>query len=171
MHDISTGQRYMLHPTEQDLASGVWEYDENLDGARWHYIILDGITYAISGAYIDWDQEVEEWNCQEMGQWPFGNTLSKKEQLLNEVDDVLFLLECYLDAEIEWMDNIEDQENGLYDNDDDDYSDYDSTTEDEGYDTSPEVDFDQYDFWVFQLNPILMRIRLYREDEDEWWTL
>ena len=169
--DLATGQRYMLQPSDEDLANGIWQFDPNEDGARWHYIILNGLTYAINWAYIDWDQEVEEWNCQEMGQWPFGNTLNEEEQLLREVDDVLFSLECYLENEIEWMDKIEDQENGLYDDDDDDYSDVDSTTEDEGYDTSPEVDFDQYDFWVFQLNPILMRIKLYRGDEDEWWTL
>ena len=109
-----------------------------------------------------------------MGQWPFGNTLSE-EQLLNEVDDVLFLLECYLDAEIEWMDNIEDQKNGLCDDDDDDddYSDYRVIliTEEEGYDPSPEVDFDQYDFWPFGLCSVLRWISLYKDDEDGWWTL
>ena len=170
LHDLTTGQRYMLQPSDEDLANGIWQYDPEEDGTRWHYVILDGLTYAMNWAYIDWDQEVEEWNCQEMGQWPFGNTLSEEEQLMKEVDDVLFRLECDLDYEIEWMDRIENQENGFYDDDDDD-SVFDPTTDDEGYETFPEVDFDQYDFWVFQLNPILMRVKLYREDEDEWWTL
>ena len=170
LHDLATGQRFMLQPSEEDLANGVWQYDSKEDGDRWHYVILDGITYAVHDCYTDWGQEIVGWNCKEMGEWPFGNTLSEEEQLLNEVDHVLFLLECYLDAEIEWMDNMEDQENEEPDDYDSDAY-YDPITEDEGYDTSPEVDFDQYDFWVFQLNPILMRIKLYREDEDEWWTL
>ena len=148
------------------MQRGIWEYNSEADGDRWHYVILEGITYAINGCYVDWDQEVEEWSLNEIGQWPFGNRLSEAELFLREVDDVLFDLECYLEAELEWMDRIGDEANAESDDDedsDDDYDsttedegysdyDYDSTTEDEGYSTSPEVDFDKNDYWALGLN-------------------
>ena len=56
------------------------------------------------------------------------------------------------------MDSIDDDA----ESDDDDSGD-DPTTEDEGYDTSPEVDFDQHDYWALGLNSFLWRIDLYRE--------
>ena len=105
-----------------------------------------------------------------MGQWPFGNRLSEAELFLREVDDVLFDLECYLEAELEWMDGIGDGANAESDDDDSD-DDYDSTTEDEGYSTSPEVDFDKNDYWALGLNSFLWRISLYKEGEDGFWTL
>ena len=73
-------------------------------------------------------------------------------------DDVLLLLECYLEAELEWMDRIGDEENAESDDDEDSDDDYNSTTEDEGYSTSPEVDFDKYDYWALGLNSFLWRI-------------
>ena len=82
-----------------------------------------------------------------MGQWPFGNRLTEEEVLIREVEDVLFSLECYLEADLEWMDSLDDDAES-----DDDDSDDDPTTEDEGYNTSPEVDFDQYDYWALGLN-------------------
>ena len=170
LQDVATGQLFKLHPTEEEMQRGIWEYNSEADGDRWHYIILEGITYAINGCYIDWDEEVEEWSPNEMGQWPFGNRLSEAELFLREVDDVLFDLECYLEAELEWMDSIGDEANAESDDDDSD-DDYDSTTEDEGYSTSPEVDFDKNDYWALGLNSFLWRISLYKEGEDGFWTL
>ena len=170
LQDVATGQLFKLHPTEHELVSGIWEYNSDADGGRWHYVILDGITYAMHQGYIDWDQEVEEWNPNEMGQWPFGNKPSEEELFLREVDDVLFLLECDLEAELEWMDNIENQMNEEpeeYESEDE----YDSTTEDEGYNTSPEVDFDKFDYWALGLCSFLWRISLYQDGEDGFWTL
>ena len=63
-----------------------------------------------------------------------------------EVEDVLFSLESYLEAELEWMDMMEDEENEESDND----SDVDVVSEDDGYDTSPEVDFDLFLFLGFR---------------------
>ena len=101
-----------------------------------------------------------------MGQWPFGNRLTEEEVFMREVEDVLFSLECYLEADLEWMDSLDDDEES-----DDDDSDDDPTTEDEGYNTSPEVDFDQYDYWALGLNSFLWRIDLYKEGQDGFWTL
>ena len=148
------------------MQRGIWEYNAEADGGRWHYIIVEGITYAINGCYIDWDGDVQEWSQNEMGQWPFGNRLTEEEVLIREVEDVLFSLECYLEADLEWMDSLDDDAES-----DDDDSDDDPTTEDEGYNTSPEVDFDQYDYWALGLNSFLWRIDLYKEGQDGFWTL
>ena len=148
LQDVATGQLFMLHPTEEEMQRGVWEYNAEADGGRWHYIVVEGITYAINGCYLDWESDIQEWSQSEMGQWPFGNRLTEEEVFNREVDDVLFGLECYLEAELEWMDMMEDEENEESDDD----SDVDVVTEDEGYDTSPEVDFDLFDFWALGLN-------------------
>ena len=166
LQDVATGQLFMLHPTEEEMQRSIWEYNAEADGGRWHYIIVEGITYAINGCYIDWDGDVQEWSQSEMGQWPFGNRLTEEEVLIREVEDVLFSLECYLEADLEWMDSLDDDEES-----DDDDSDDDPTTEDEGYNTSPEVDFDQYDYWALGLNSFLWRIDLYKEGQDGFWTL
>ena len=97
------------------------------------------------------------------GPIPFGNRLSDEKIFAREVDDVLCSLESYLDAEIEWMDMMEDEENEESDDDD---SDVDVSSEDEGYNTSPEVDFDVFDFWALGLNSFLWRIDLYKEGQD-----
>ena len=110
------------------------------------------------------------WNPNEMGQWPFGNQLSEEEVLLKDIDDVLFYLDSYLEAELEWMDRMEDEENEDLDAFDDD-SDIDDVSEDEGYNTSPEVDFEQFDYWALGLNSHLWRIDLYKESNDGFWTL
>ena len=166
LQDVATGQLFKLHPTEEEMQRGIWEYNAEADGGRWHYIIVEGITYAINGCYIDWDGDVQEWSQNEMGQWPFGNRLTEEEVLIREVEDVLFSLECYLEADLEWMVSLDyDAES------DDDDSDDDPTTEDEGYNTSPEVDFDQYDLWALGLNSFLWRIDLYKEGQDGFWTL
>ena len=169
LQDMATGQKYMLHPTDDDRQKGIWEYNEEADGHRWHYIVVNDVTYAL-GCYLDWEEEMEEW-CQEtMGQWPFGNRLSEEELFMREVDDVLFGLECHLEAELEWMDRMEDEENEEPDDIDDD-SDTDDISEDEGYNTSPEVDFDQFDYWALGLNSHLWRISLYKDCNDGFWTL
>ena len=112
-----------------------------------------------------------EWCPVEMGQWPFGNQLSEEEVFLNEVEEVLFSLESYLDNEIEWMDALEDLENEVAEDADDDSDDDDASSEDEGYNTSPEVDFEQFDYWALGLNSFLWRIDLYKEGQDGFWTL
>ena len=58
LQDVATGQLFKLHPTKEEMQRGIWEYNSEADGDRWHYII--GITYAINGCYIDWDGDVEE---------------------------------------------------------------------------------------------------------------
>ena len=101
LRDMATGQQYKLHPTEEDLQNGIWEYHPQADEGRWHYIIREGVKYAVNGCFLDWDGDMVEWCPVEMGQWPFGNRLSDEEVFINEVEDVLFSLESYLDAEIE----------------------------------------------------------------------
>ena len=103
-----------------------------------------------------------------MGQWPFGNRLTEAEVFMREVDDVLFYLDSYLESESEWMDALEDLENEVPEDVD---SDVDETSEDEGYNTSPEVDFDLLDYWALGLNSFLWKIDLYKEGEDGYWTL
>ena len=170
LRDVATGQQYMLHPSAQDLQEGIWQYHPQADGGNWNYIIREGITYAVNELFIDWDDtDMPVWNPNEMGQWPFGNQLSDEEVLLKEVDDVLFYLDSFLEAELEWMDRIEDEENEESDFDDD--SDFDVMSEDEGYNTSPEVDFDIFDYWALGLNSHLWRIALYKECDDGFWTL
>ena len=169
LQDVATGQLFKLHPTEEEMQRGIWEYNSDADGGRWHYVIVEGITYAINECYIDWDDEdVQVWSPNEMGQWPFGNRLTEAEVYMREMDDVLFDLDCYLESELEWMERMDDEEDAESDEDSDDY---DSTTEDEGYSTSPEVDFDQYDYWALGLNSFLWRVDLYKEGEDGFWTL
>ena len=112
--------------------------------------------------------DMVEWCPVEMGQWPFGNRLTEEELFNREVEDVLFKLEYYLDAKIEWMDAMEDLENEVPEDDD---SDDDASSEDEGYNTSPEVDFEQFDYWALGLNSFLWRIDLYKEGQDGFWTL
>ena len=147
LQDVATGQMFMLHPTDEDRQRGVWEYNEEADGHRWHYIVVNDVTYAVNGCYLEWEGDMEEWNQEEMGQWPFGNRLTEEELYNREVEDVLFELEYYLEAELEWMDRMEDEENEESDDlDDDSY--IDDVSEDEGYDTSPEVDFEQFDYWA-----------------------
>ena len=100
LQDMATGQKFMLHPTDDDRQRGIREYNEEADGHRWHYIIVNDVTYAL-GCYLDWEEEMEEWSQETMGQWPFGNRLSEEELFNREVDDVLFDLECHLEAELE----------------------------------------------------------------------
>ena len=90
LQDVATGQLFKLHPTKEEIQRGIWEYNSEADGARWHYVVLEGITYAMNGYYVDWDQEVEEWSPNEMGQCPFGNRLSEEELFLREVDESCF---------------------------------------------------------------------------------
>ena len=120
LQDVTTGQKFMLNPTESDRQRGVWEYNSQADGGRWHYVILEGVTYALNSCYLDWDAEMEEWSQTEMGQWPFGNQLTEEEVFANEVEDVLVRLDLYLEAELEWMNRVEDEDNEESDDDSDD---------------------------------------------------
>ena len=165
--DVATGQQYKLHPTEQDLQDGIWEYHPQADRGNWHYVIKEGVKYAVNGCFLDWEGDVVEWCPVEMGQWPFGNKLSEEEVFCNEVEEVLLSLEDYLNAEIERMDAMEDLENEVPEDDDSD----DESSEDEGYNTPPEVDFDICEFWALGLNSFLWRIDLYKEGQDGFWTL
>ena len=164
LKDVATGQQYKLHPTEQDLQDGIWENHPQADGENWHYVIKEGVKYAVNGCFLDWEGDMVEWCPVEMGQWPFGNRLTEEELFNREVEDVLFKLDYYLDAEIEWMDAMEDLENEVPEDDD-------ASSEDEGYNTSPEVDFEQFDYWALGLNSFLWRIDLYKEGQDGFWTL
>ena len=167
LKDVATGQQYKLHPSAQDLQEGIWQYHPQADGGNWNFVIKYGITYAVNELFIDWDEnDMPVWNPNEMGQWPFGNQLSEEEVFLKEVDDVLFYLDSYLESELEWMDALEDLEN-----EEPEDADLDETSDDEGYDTSPEVDFELLDFWALGLNVFLLRIDLYKEGEDGYWTL
>ena len=110
---------------------------------------------------------MKEWDANLMGQWPFGNRLAEAEEFMREVEDVLLGLDYYLEGELEWMDRIDEEMEAESDDD----SDEDFITEDEGYNNSPEVDFDLQDYWALGLNNFLWRIDLYKEGEDGFWTL
>ena len=60
LQDVATGQMFMLHPTDEDRQRGVWEYNEEADGHRWHYIVVNDVTYAVNGCYLDWEGDMEE---------------------------------------------------------------------------------------------------------------
>ena len=168
LQDVATGQLYKLQPTEEERQRGIWEYNSEADRHRWNYVVIEGTTYAINGCFIDWeDEEVKEWDTNLMGQWPFGNRLTESEMFMREVEDVLYGLDYYLEGELEWMDRMDDEMDAESDDDSDD----DVITEDEGYNTSPEVDFDAQDYWALGLNNFLWRIDLYKEGEDGFWTL
>ena len=147
---------------------GVFGSITQADGHRWNFVVIEGTTYAINGCFIDWeDEEVKEWDANLMGQWPFGNRLTEAELFMREVEDVLYGLDYYLEGELEWMDRMDDEMDAESDDDSDD----DVITEDEGYNTSPEVDFDAQDYWALGFNIFLGRIDLYKEGEDGFWTL
>ena len=130
-------------------------------------MIIEGTTYAINGCFIDWEEEVKEWDVSLMGQWPFGNRLTEEEEFEREVEDVLLGLDYYLEGELEWMERMDEEMEAESESD----SDEDPITEDEGYNTSPEVYFDAQDYWALGLNNFLWRIDLYKEGEDGFWTL
>ena len=103
--------------------------------------MLGGQLYSIHPDLIDWDQGVEEWKEDIMGQWPFGIQPTADQRLLEEA---LKCLDSYLQFE-EWeMDQIGAQEEDDDDDDDDD-DDVDIVSEDEGYDSEDddEGDIDQ----------------------------
>ena len=93
-----------------------------------------------------------------MGQWPFGIQLSVEQKLINEALDCLDSLDFYLQFE-EWeMDQIEAQEEANKDDDDDDDV-VDLVSEDEGYDTEDDDDF-EVEHWNFGIAPMLWHIQL-----------
>ena len=166
LQDVATGQLYKLQPSDEELQKGVWEYSPEADGHRWNFVVIEGTTYAINGCYINWeDDEVKEWEVSLMGQWPFGNRLTEEEEFAREVEDVLLRLDYYLEGEMEWLERMDEEAESESDVEED------PITEDEGYDTSPEVDFDAQDYWALGLNIFLWRVDLYKEGEDGFWTL
>ena len=168
LQDVATGQLFKLHPSEEELQRGIWEYNSEADGHRWNFVIIGGTTYAINGCFIDWEEEeVKEWDVSLMGQWPFGNRLTEEEEFEKKVEDVLLGLDYYLEGELEWMERMDEEMEAESESD----SDEDPITEDERYNTSLEVDFDAQDYWVLGLNNFLWRIDLYKEGEDGFWTL
>ena len=104
--DDETGHQYMLHPSVQELESGILQYVPELHAHLWNYILVNG-------------QGVEDWKEDIMGQWPFGTQLSAEQKLLKEALDCLDSLDSYLQFE-EWeMDQIEAQEEDDDEDDDD----------------------------------------------------
>ena len=145
--DDKTGQQYMLSPSSQELERGIIQYVPELPGHLWNYILVDGQLYSIHPDLIDWDQGVEEWKEDIMGQWPFGIQFTADQRLLEEALNCLDFLDSYFQFE-EWeMDQIEAQEEN---DDDDDDNDVDIVSEDEGYDSEDddESDIDQWDFGI-----------------------
>ena len=118
--------------------------------------MVDGQLYSIHLDLIDWDQGVEEWKEDIMGQWPFGIQFTADQRLLEEALNCLDFLDSYLQFEGWEMDQIEAQEEN---DDDDDDNDVDIVSEDEGYDSEDddEGDIDQWDFIVA---PVLWHIQL-----------
>ena len=168
LQDLATGQLYKLHPTEEEMKGGIWEYNCEADGSRWQYVIMEGIPYAINELFVDWDDDgVKVWSPNEMGQWPFGNRPTEDEVFFGMVDDILFDLDCYLESELDWMNKMDEE----MEPESDDDTDEDPISDDEGYNTSPEVDFGAQDYWALGLNNHLWRISLYKEGEDGYWTL
>ena len=151
--DDETGLQYMLQPSVQELESGIIQYVPELHAHFWDYILVNGQLYSNHPDLIDWDQGVEEWKEDIMGQWPFGTQLSADKKLINEALDCLDSIDSYLQFE-EWeMDQIEAQE------DDDDDNDVDVMSEDEGYDTEDDDENDVYQ-WNFGIAPVLWHIQL-----------
>ena len=154
--DDKTGQQYMLSPSSQELERGIIQYVPELHAHLWSYIMVEGQLYSIHPDLIDWDQGIEEWKEDIMGQWPFGIHPTTDQRLLEEALNCLDFLDPYLQLE-EWeMDQIEAQEE---DDDNDDDDDVDIVSEDEGYD-SEDVDEGDIDQWDFGIAPVLWHIQL-----------
>ena len=153
--DVETGHQYVLQPSVQELGSGIIQYVPELHAYLWDYILCNGQLYSNHPDLIDWDQGVEEWKEDIMGQWPLGTQLSADQKLINEALDYLDSLDSYLQFE-EWeMDQIEVQKEA----DDDDDNDVDVVCEDEGYDTEDD-DENDVDQWNFGIAPMLWHIQL-----------
>ena len=152
--DDETGHQYMLQPSVQELENGIIQYVPELHAHLWNCILVNGQLYSNHPDLIDWDQAVEEWKEDIMGQWPFDTQLSADQKLINEALDCLDSLDSYLQFE-EWeMDQIEAQEE-----DDNDDNDVDVVSEDEGYDTEDD-DENDVDQWNFGIAPVLWHIQL-----------
>ena len=153
--DDETGHQYMLQPSVQELESGIIQYVPELHAHLWNYILVNGQLYSNHPDLIDWDQGVEEWKEHIMGQWAFGTQLSADQKLIKEALDCLDSLDSYLQFEELEMDQIETQEQ----DDDDDDDDVDIVSEDEGYDTEDDYEYD-VDLWNFGTGPVLWHIQL-----------
>ena len=166
--DLTTGQRYMLAPSEEEMQQGIWQYDAQADAAAFNYIVVEGVTYAFNGIWVDWDEDILEWDTPTMGEWPFGNRLSEEEEYMREVNEVLERLEWDLEYELDEMDRMENEM--MSEEEYEDESSEEEVTDDEGYETTPEVDFCAWDYWVMGVCNWLFRIDLYMDDFG-WWTL
>ena len=155
--DDKTGQQYMLSPSSQELERGIIQYIPELHAHLWSYIMVDGQLYSNHLYLIDWDQGVEEWKEDIMGQWPFGIQLAEEQRLSGRGIGLSGLLDSFLEFE-EWeMDQIEAQEEE--DGDDDDDDNVDIVSEDESYDSDAE-DENDIDNWDFGIVPVLWHIQL-----------
>ena len=97
--DDETGHQYMLQPSVQKLESGIIQYIPELHAHLWNCILVNGQLYSNHPDLIDWDQGVEEWKEDIMGQWPFGTQLSADQKLIKEALDCLGSLDSYLQFE------------------------------------------------------------------------
>ena len=150
--DDKTGQQYILSPSSQELERGIIQHIPEIHAHLWSYIMVDDQLYSIHPDLIDWDQGVDEWKEDIMGQWPFGSQPTVDQRLLEEALDCLGLLDSYLEFE-EWeMNQIEAQE------EEEDDDDVDIVSEDEGYDS--DGDEDDIDNWNFGIAPVLWHIQL-----------
>ena len=139
----------MLSPSSQELERRIIQYIPELHAHLWSYIMVDGQLYSMHPDLIDWDQGVEEWKEDIMGQWPFGIQPTVDQRLLKEALDCLDLLDPYFQFE-EWeMDQIEAQEE----------DDVDIVSEDEGYDSDGEDEGD-IDHWDLGIAPVLWHVQL-----------
>ena len=86
--DDETGQLAKLHPSVQELESGIIQYVRELHAHLWNYILVNGHLYSIHPDLIDWDQGVEELKEDIIGQWPFGIQLTADQRLLEEALNV-----------------------------------------------------------------------------------
>ena len=73
--DDTTGLRYKLNPTEEEVKEGILSYDTIKHVSLWSYVTIDSVTYTNDAFLVDWDRGVQEWESVTMGQWPFGNPL------------------------------------------------------------------------------------------------
>ena len=151
----------MLQPGPQELGKGVLRYDPDLHAHLWTYITVEGQIYTNNPELVDWDDGIDEWKEEIMGQWPFGNPPSEDQRILKEALDCLDYLDSHLEYE-EWvMDQVEAAQEAQDDADDDDDDDDVLESEDEGYNSNGEETggFDP-DEWIFGLAPMLRNIHL-----------
>ena len=78
------------------MERGIIQYVPELHAHLWNYILVDGQLYSIHPDLIDWDQGVEEWKEDIMGQWSFGIQLTADQRFLEKTLNCLDFLGSYL---------------------------------------------------------------------------